>query len=92
MLTASVLFSYKPSFALRILPHAVVRGNIRMAELGQGVCRCRLTPCPFLQVQLWREGDGYGGFEPSMLIDEANPHCILILARAAVSVRKVTND
>jgi hypothetical protein len=25
MLTASVLFSYKPSFALHFLPHAVVR-------------------------------------------------------------------
>lgn len=34
---------------------------------------------------LWR-------LEPSILIDEANPHCVLILARAAVSVRKVTND
>lgn len=92
MLTASVLFSYKPSFALLFLPPAVVRGNIRMAELGQGVCRCRLTPCPFLQVRLWREGDGYGGFEPSVLTDEANLHCVLILAKAAVSVCKVTND
>ena len=88
MLTASVLFSYKPSFASHFLSRAAARENIRMAGMGQDPCRCRPDPRhTFLQVWLCR-----GGEPRAALRDEADIPLIFILAKAVVSVCRIASD
>lgn len=88
MLTASVLFSYKPSFALHFLSHAVARERTSSCKVGT---RC-LQVWHFLQVWLQRDGNGQRGLEPKAPVDEANRPLCFILAKAVVSICRVNND